>query len=133
MLPVENRLKKMRDFTLVLTRGRTVRSGVFSLRYLDLRTVPAEAVPRQCDQAEFRKQVRCAFAVGLKVSKKAVERNRLRRQLRAIIRPFIDNKRIREGVYLLCVGHASMRNMPFQEMTSLVEEALRKARVLREV
>lgn len=69
MLPKEHRLKDKKEIETVFQRGRLVFSHFLFLKYL----------PNQ------KHVSRVAFSVGLKFSKKAVERNRVKRILRAVI------------------------------------------------
>ncbi len=83
--PASRRLKLSRDFARVRAEGRTVRGGLLLLGVLDLG-----------DASEFR--------VGLVTSKRvggAVQRNRLRRRLREIVRR--HQHEIRKGVWLVVV------------------------------
>ncbi len=75
-LPRAHRLKHWRDFQAVYSHGRVYRS-----RSLTLRRLPApkdETTP-----------ARIGIAVGRSVSKRAVVRNRLKRRLRAALRPLL--------------------------------------------
>ena len=70
MLAQANRLKKELDITKVLKKGRSFKEG-----FLILKSVKNE-----------RGQTRFGFIVSKKVSNKANIRNRIRRQLREVIR-----------------------------------------------
>lgn len=83
--PASRRLKLSRDFARVRAEGRTVRGGLLLLGVLDLG-----------DASEFR--------VGLVTSKRvggAVQRNRVRRRLREIVRR--HQHEMRKGVWLVVV------------------------------
>ena len=69
MLPQTHRLRKEKDIKALVKSGKSVRGVLCGIRY------------RKNDL----KSSRFAVVVGVKVSKKAVERNRLRRQIRAVI------------------------------------------------
>ena len=110
--------------------GRYVKSGELTIRYLDLTRLPAEALPKRVAESEFRQQLKCAFSVGLKVSKKAVERNRLRRRLREIVRLLLKQGQLRSGVYMLVVGHKALRETDSRTLEQLVRAALAQARLM---
>lgn len=76
MLPKENRLNRKADFTQVSKRGEVVQSKNFGLAYL--KTGGSEA-------SKF------GFIVSNKISKKAVDRNRVKRTLRQIVRELVGN------------------------------------------
>jgi ribonuclease P protein component len=80
MLKKENRLTKNNDFDNVFKRGRSA--------YFDILGV--KAVPNSLNTNHF------GIIVSNKVSKKAVERNKIKRQIRAII----ENE-----LFLLNVGY----------------------------
>ncbi len=130
MLPLAHRLKKIRDFNLLMQYGRYAKSGELTIRYLDLARLPIEALPKRVTEREFRQQLKCAFSVGLKVSKKAVERNRLRRRLREIVRLLLQRGQLRSGVYILVVGHKSLREADSRTLEQLVRAALAQARLI---
>jgi len=71
MLPKENRLKRDKDFTALFSRKT---KGIFGT-YIGAKL-------KKNDLAVFR----AAVVVGTKISKKAVVRNRLRRQVREVLR-----------------------------------------------
>jgi ribonuclease P protein component len=107
-----------------------VESGGLTIRYLDVARLPVEAVPKRVKEDEFRQQLKCAFSVGLKVSKKAVERNRLRRRLREIVRLLIQRGEIRSGAYVLFVGHRSLLTLKSHDVEQLVRAVLVQSRLI---
>jgi len=129
MLQAENRLLKVRDFNLLLKHGAWLNSDNFSLRILDLGK-NQNIVPAKEDKGLFVKQLRIGFAVGLKISKSAVKRNRLKRQAREIVRLLIKDKKIKAGVYLLFVAKAGSLNLEHKQIESQVLELLKRARCL---
>lgn len=66
MLPGINRLKKKKDFEQVFRRGRGLKQGFLSLKF----------IKNGSDSTRF------GFVVGQKVSHKAVVRNKVKRRLR---------------------------------------------------
>lgn len=130
MLQQENRLAKKRDFDLVLKYGYWVRSPLIGIRVLDLAKSRA-VFPKKEDPDKFEKQLKLAFAVGLKISKKAVARNRLRRQLQEVVRLFIKNEGLREGFYVLVVPQAKMREKNYAEISGEVKVLFQRAKLFR--
>ncbi len=70
MLIKQNRLTKKRDFENIFKRGFGVKAGFLLLKF----------IPNKSDSTRF------AFVVSQKVSKKAVQRNKIRRFLREEVR-----------------------------------------------
>lgn len=129
MLKPENRLKKIRDFNLLLKHGQWVKGDFLDLNYLFL-AKKVDFFPKKVDAGEFQSQLKIAFAVGLKISKSAVKRNRLRRQIREVVRLLIKNKRIPKGYYLLFVARAGSLSKNYDEIMREVEFLLKKVRIL---
>jgi len=75
-LPQANRLKHRQDFQLVYAQGTRYQTEHLLLR------------ARQDNQA-IDKPSRIGIIISKKVSKKAVIRNRIKRQIRAIIQPWL--------------------------------------------
>lgn len=70
MLPKKNRLKKDKDFKNIYLKGRVFQNNFFIIRILE----------------NYQDINRFGFVVSGNVSKKAVERNKLKRRLREIVR-----------------------------------------------
>jgi len=68
MLKKENRIKKKNDFALIFKNGKNLKAGFFILKVLN----------------NNLQLSRLAIIISQKVSKKAVERNRLRRLISSI-------------------------------------------------
>lgn len=130
MLKPENRLKKVRDFNLLLKHGRWIKGGFVDLNYLFLAN-KSNLFPKKADALEFGQQLKVAFAVGLKISKSAVKRNRLRRQIREVVRLFIKSKRIPNGYYLLFVARAGSLSKSYAEISQEIEFLLKKSKILK--
>jgi ribonuclease P protein component len=80
MLKKSQVLKGEKNFQKIFKKARPLR-----LSYLKIRSA-----------ASLMSGVKIGLIVSAKVSKKAVERNRLKRQLRAIFKDLIDQKKIRD-------------------------------------
>jgi len=103
MLKPTNRLAKIRDFNLVIKHGKWVASDLLSIKWLKLAEIQ-QLFPKKEDPAKFKKQLRLAIVVGLKVDKRAVVRNRLKRQMREVVRLLVKEDKIKNGYYLLFVA-----------------------------
>ena len=116
----ENHLTKVRDFNLVLKQGCWVNNLFLSLKVLDL-AKNESYFPSTGDVDKFKKQLKLAIVVGLKVSKSAVERNRLKRQMREVVRLMIQDKHLPEGYYLMLVGQKEMLGKNYAEISGEVK------------
>lgn len=102
MLPQAHRLRHEKDIKTLFARGKSVFGDDVGLK--------------------FRKNTedvsRFAVSVGVKVSKRAVDRNRLKRQLREIVRQHIQE--LSPGYDVMIIGRASALG----KKTSVLEEQL---------
>jgi len=69
--------------------------------------------------------LRIGFAVGLGVSKKAVVRNRIKRQLREIVRLLLKEEKIRHGHHVLVMVKSVIVGKEYGEIEREVERVLR--------
>ena len=81
MLPTAERLKTSQNIERVLRRGRRINSSFFTIYRID---TPKEIT------ANFRG----AVVAGLKVSKKATERNCVKRQIQALLREYRQSQEL---------------------------------------
>jgi ribonuclease P protein component len=108
-MPTVARLRGRRAFTELATHGRTVRSGLLRVRYLAAPAAgPGEAA--------------VGFAIGKKAGS-AVERNRIRRRLRAAVAH--TTTPLTSGFYLISADPAATR-APFEDLVAAVENAAAK-------
>lgn len=127
----ENHLTKVRDFNLVLKHGYWVNNHFLSLKVLDLAKSDAY-IPSTGDVDNFKKQLKLAVNIGLKVSKKAVVRNRAKRQVVEILRDMMSRDAIRAGYYLFFVAKPEIKDKSFAEISEEVKVLLKRAKVLSE-
>ncbi len=104
------RLRQRADF-LAAARGTKVPTAAFVL----------QAIERGDDGA-----TRVGFTVSKKVGN-AVERNRVRRRLREIVRRSAADQ-LRQGHDYVLIGRRSALSLPFEQMTEDFKRALRRLR-----
>jgi len=114
MLPFQYRLKKDRDFKLVFKKGKTLGNKFL---FLNLRR----------NNSEFNK---FGFVVGLKISKKAVIRNKIKRQLREIIKKNLI--KIKSSFDIVIVARPKITEKNYQEMKEKLEELIKEAGLFKE-
>ncbi len=114
MLKKNNRLKKSKDFNTVQRFGRSVRNDFLFLKFF----------------SNNRENSRIGFVVSSKFSKKANERNLMKRRLREISRELFPQ--IRQG-YDICMFVSKKSAKPdFLETKEAVKKALKKADLIQE-
>lgn len=108
MLPAAHRLKGDAQFKLLAHKGRSFFSPLFSLKVLQSTGVS-----------------RFGFVVSARVSKKAVVRNRVRRQVREIIRLALPE--LAEGYLVLILVKPQAVGHPYAELRSELLRLFMKA------
>jgi len=108
MLPQANRLKKKKDFENVFKNGKGFKEDLLYLKVIknDLGCL------------------RIGFIVGKNFSKKAVERNRIKRRLREIVKERI----IEKGLDVVIVVMPKAQNN-FEELEKTIAKLFKKAKI----
>jgi len=106
------RLKK-REFSLVKNKGKLVRGKELSLLIF---------FPKKEKEARF------GFLLSRRVSSKAVERNKLKRQLVAVVKELLP--RFQKKAWVIFLPHREMKNRNFEEIKKETEEVLKKGGLL---
>jgi len=113
MLPIKKRLSKSKDIQKILRLGQAFFSGNVVLKFLK----------------NNLGQVRVGFVVGTGVSKKATERNKIKRSLREFFRPAMEA--IRESTdVLVLVRHCGKDKIEKAKLVKDVQNALEKSKML---
>jgi ribonuclease P protein component len=112
MLPNENRLRKEKEVELVFKTGRSVFDLVCGFKFLR----------NNLSVSRF------AILVGTKVSKSAVKRNRVRRQIREIIR--LNLPKIKSGFDFLFIVRPEAKDKKYQDLEKIIIDGLKRARLM---
>lgn len=112
MLPQEHRLKSDKDIKALFAKGKGVFGSLVTIKY----------------KKNTLGVSRFAIVAGLKVSKKAVERNRLKRQARAIIHEQLAN--IMPGIDIGILLKKEALTAPRDELKTQIIKGLKKATLL---
>jgi ribonuclease P protein component len=113
MLAPKYRLIKEKDFKKINALGRSFFSSGLKLKYL----------------ANNQELSRFALIVSTKISKKATQRNRLKRQLREIIR--LNQGKVKSGYDIIILTRGSVLNKDYQELEKNVLALLTEAGLLK--
>lgn len=108
MLTANNRLRKTKEFDQVFKLGRSYYSNNLGLK------AKGNSLPYS----------RFGFIISLKVSKKAVLRNRLKRQVRAIIRGELPL--LKPGFDCVFIFFPLILDKKFEEKKDLIMQSLKK-------
>ncbi|OGH92015.1 MAG: ribonuclease P protein component [Candidatus Magasanikbacteria bacterium RIFOXYD2_FULL_39_9] len=130
MLQQDNRLRKLRDFNLVLKHGYWANGQFLDIKVLEL-AKNTKFFPEKEDPINFQNQLKLAISTGLKVHKSAVKRNRVRRQIREVIRLLLKDGVIKNGYYILVVAKKDVLNKDYAAISQEVKVLLSKAKVLK--
>ena len=118
-LPKANRLKHRQDFDRVYQRG--ARRRATNLQVVLLRLSPS-------GQSKGVLPIQVGISISKKVSKRAVVRNRLKRQLKAIVAQFLP--RLEPGLRMVIVVRSDALTCDYWQLLQELEYLLVKAEVL---
>lgn len=125
MLPDANRLKHRKDFSAVYRKGMRRNSAHFCLRAL---RKPKSIESRKPTAEKSLQPTRTGISISLKVSKRAVVRNRIKRQIRAALRQLLP--RLKFGWDLVIVVRPIAQECNYAEILQELEQLLVEAEVL---
>ena len=100
MLARQSRLVKEKDFKKIFKRGKSSYAKIFCLKVL-------------ANELEIN---RYGIVISTKVSKKAVERYKLKRQIRAAVKEL--DKKLNRGFDLVVVAYPAAKNQPYEFIKS---------------
>lgn len=121
-LPRANRLKHRRDFDLVYQKGIFRRSSHLILRAI------LESQKNQADKSKEKDPARFGISIGKKVSKKAVVRNRIKRQIKAAILEVISQ--ISPGWKIVIVVLPPAIKCEYKDFLGELKQLLVKAEII---
>lgn len=113
MIQKEHRLKKNRQFNYIYRRGNAKHSKYISLIFIKTKYKP--------------------FKIGFTVSKKigkAVDRNKVKRRLKDIVRDYVPQ--LKEEYNYIVLARPGIADLEFSELKEIVKNIFIKADVLNE-
>lgn len=124
MLPQQNRLKKTRDIEIVMENGRFFSGHTINLKVWFIN-------PDQFPKRGYTKQdLKFAFVVGKKVHKSAVNRNRLKRQMREVVRLLLKGAKLRPGSMVVVMAKKEMLDATHKDIEKDMNFLLSKAKII---
>lgn len=115
MLQQKNKLTLQKDFKRISRKGRNISSPILNFKYSKNNTGDP----------------RFAFVISTKVSKKAVKRNEIRRQLRETVRLLIKDDKIRIAVDGIFYAKNDIKDAEHKQIQKTTLFLLNKAGVLK--
>jgi ribonuclease P protein component len=122
-LPKQYRLKHPREFAAVYRQGSKAVSEHLVVRVLA--SIPA---PSKAGAEEPAALSRFGISISQKVSKRAVIRNRLKRQIRAAIRQFLPS--VRSGLQIVVIVRPGAAVCEYGEFLRELEQLFSKLEVI---
>lgn len=111
MLSKENRVNK-KEFSFIIKKGQGFKNGPFLLKIVSNR----------------EGKLKLGASVGVKVSKKAVERNRLRRQMQAVLTTQnLNMQKPASGIIIML--YKPNAELSFKEVERSIKGLLQKAEI----
>ena len=124
MVPKENRLRKMKDWDILFKEGGFVSGELLTIKIWKIK-------PEKYPKREYSTDsLKIGFAVGLKISKSAVKRNKIKRQLREIIRLLLKENKLKIGYFVGVLAKPSILEKDYQQIEKDLMMVLVKARIL---
>lgn len=112
MLPQKNRIKKQKDFEKIFKQGRAYKEKELFVKVLK----------REDSNLRF------GFVVSKKVSNKAVQRNKVKRRMREIVRSLLPN--IKKGYDVVLVALPGLEKYDFWELQEIILSVFQKAGII---
>ena len=124
MLQPINRLKRKRDIEITFEEGRFVGGNLVNLKVwkIDMAKYPKRGYTG--DELQF------AFVVGVKIDKRAVVRNRLKRQMREVVRLLLKENTVQPGFFVMLMAKKEMIGVEYAKIEQDITAALRRCRLL---
>ena len=119
-LPKVNRLKNRHEFQTLFREGNRLKSSHLTLRALRLQT-PSGTITGA---------TRIGISISTKVSKRAVIRNRIKRQIRAAFRSLLPQIAPGWSLVIVVQPQAVLSKCDYQQFLQELEQLLAKAEVM---
>lgn len=124
MLPAEYRLTKDRDFEILFAEGK-----FFGGKFLTAKAWVIE--PEKYLRRNYQKtNLKIGFLVSKKVDKRAVVRNRLKRQMREVVRLLLKEEKLQAGSMIAFMAKPEAKTAEYQDLEADIIFLLKRMRVL---
>ncbi|OGH64329.1 MAG: ribonuclease P protein component [Candidatus Magasanikbacteria bacterium RIFCSPHIGHO2_01_FULL_41_23] len=124
MLPRENRLTKMKDYEILFKEGIFCGASLITAKIWKIQ-------PEKYSRRKYTlEDLKIGFLVSKKVSKRAVDRNRLKRQMREVIRLLLKDKRIDSGYMIAFSAKNNSLDAEYKNIEDNINHLLHRAHCL---
>ncbi len=124
MLPSEYRLTRVKDFEILFKEGFFVGAAHVTAK---LWRFEPEKYPRRNYKTD---DLKIGFIVGKKISKRAVDRNRIKRQMREVVRLLVKDNKVRSGYMIAFSAKPNSLGLNYSEFEKDIISILNRAHVL---
>ncbi len=124
MLPTEHRLTKDRDFEILFTEGKFVGGKFITAKVW---VIEPEKYPRR---NYLKTDLKIGFLVSKKVDKRAVVRNRLKRQMREVVRLLLKDSALKPGSMVAFMAKPEAKTAEYQDLQADIIFILKRMKVL---
>lgn len=114
----------MKDFEILFKEGWFVNGELFTAKVWKINP---DKYPRRKYSPD---DLKIGVVVGLKVSKSAVKRNRLKRQMREVVRLALKNEKLKKGFMVALIAKPTALGKNYTDIEKGVVEVLQKAKLL---
>lgn len=123
MLQKKNRLRKMKDFEILMKEGRFVGGDLVTGKVW---WIDPDKYPRREYSAD---DLKIGFAVGKKVHKSAVKRNRVKRQMREVVRLLLKDDRLKPGAMVVLIAKPEIVGSSYDDIEKSIVSVFKKAKL----
>ena len=113
MLPKPYCLRKEKDFTLVVKKGKTIFSPEINFKFIK----------------NNLKNSRFGFIVSTKIDKRATVRNKIKRRLREVI--YQNLKKIKTGFDIIILTKPAIKNLDFWQIKEKLENLFKRSKLFK--
>lgn len=124
MLPTGYRLTRMKDFEILFKEGKFISGVLLTLKFW---IIEPEKYPKRLYS---REDLKIGFVVSTKIDKRAVVRNRLKRQMREVVRLLLKDNKLKKGFMMLFIAKSGMIDKDYGVIDQDIKNVLKRAGVL---
>jgi len=114
----------MKDWEILFREGKFCGGRFLTVKYWKVQ--PEKYPKRDYTQDDLK----IGFAVGLKISKSAVKRNRVKRQMREVVRLLLKDGKIHKGFMVGVLAKPEILEKEYEDIGKDVVEVFSRARLL---
>ena len=114
----------MKDFDILFKEGKFVGGQFLTVKYWK---IEPDKYPRREYSTE---DLKIGFVVGKKVHKSAVKRNRIKRQIREVVRLLLKENKLKTGFHVAFIAKPEILGVEYGEIEKDVLSVLKRSSIL---